>query len=87
MNRKRKYGNIINNEGVKLDKVYSEYKVKCKCGHSIFFPVQVSKMICSWCNNIVYNTNELGQRQRFKDEFKKAKGRIERNENNKSSTI
>lgn len=75
------------NDLIKLADVYTDYTIKCNCGHSVFVPASISKEICNWCGQTVYNTNDLGKKQKFYDEFKRAKGRLKKNENNKSNTI
>jgi hypothetical protein len=40
-------------------RMYTDNRVKCKCGHSHFMPVFLSYKICDWCGNIVFrNENE-----------------------------
>lgn len=35
----------------KIDK----YKVKCKCGHTIYLRPHKDKVLCSWCHNYIIN--------------------------------
>lgn len=63
-----------------LMEVYTQLTVKCKCGHSIVFKNQDSKKICNWCWRTVYNKNEIGQKQKFKDELEKAERKIKKYE-------
>ena len=42
-----------------LDSYYSNYKVKCKCSHSVFMPYGIDKKICSHCGNWVYKNKEI----------------------------
>lgn len=51
----------------KLMNVYTQLTVKCKCSHSMVFYDNESKQICSWCGRTVYNKNENGIKQKFKD--------------------
>lgn len=37
----------------KLINALQPYKVKCKCGHSMYI-VSVDRKICSWCGNYAY---------------------------------
>ncbi len=37
----------------KLIDALQPYKVKCRCGHSMYI-VSVDRKICSWCGNWVY---------------------------------
>lgn len=46
----------------KMLKMYTDNRVKCKCGHSHFMPVFVPYKICGWCGERVFR-NE-------KEEFK-----------------
>jgi ribosomal protein S27AE len=40
-------------------RMYTDNRVKCKCGHSHFMPVFLQYKICGWCGNIVFrNENE-----------------------------
>lgn len=50
-----------------LDKYYEErdkYKIKCKCGHTMYLRPHKEKILCSWCHNYVVNP-----RQAFKDKL------------------
>lgn len=40
----------------------TNYKVKCKCGHTMTIRPTNKKKLCSWCGNYVY--------REAKDEFK-----------------
>ena len=42
-----------------LDSYYSNYKVKCKCSHSVFMPYGIDKKICSHCCNWLYKNKEI----------------------------
>lgn len=50
-----------------LDSYYSNYKVRCDCGHSIFMPHGTIKKICNYCGKYVYES----KRAEFKDKLKK----------------
>lgn len=50
-----------------LDSYYSLYKVKCKCGHSMFMPYGTDKKICTHCGNYIYKFKE----QEFKEKLLK----------------
>lgn len=63
-----------------LMEVFTNLTTKCKCGHSIVFYKNEPIKICDWCWRTVYNKNEIGQRQKFKDELKKAERKINKNE-------
>lgn len=73
-----------NNESQKLLSVRTSLNVKCKCGHSVFMPNNIPKCVCSFCYRTVYNKNELGKKQKFKDEFKKKRRQLNGIKNNKT---
>lgn len=66
-----KYRPLNDSYDVKIQKMRTELSVKCKCGHSIFMPSNIPKVVCVWCSRTVYNKNELGKKQKFKDELRK----------------
>lgn len=43
---------------IKKDNKLSEYKVKCKCGHSVVVPPTDKKKICKWCGNYVFTNKK-----------------------------
>lgn len=47
----------------KLFEVYSQYTVKCKCGHSVTILNRTKKVICKWCGKTVY----FDKKQEFKE--------------------
>ena len=51
----------------KLMRAYTDLTVKCKCTHSMVFYNNEAKQICTWCGRTVYNKNEDGIKQQFKD--------------------
>lgn len=66
----------------------AERKVYCPiCHHPVVFLNRTTKIICSVCGRYIYNKNEIGQKQKFKDylqaEMIKQK-RKEREENAKT---
>lgn len=83
-----KYRPINECHDVKISSIKTDLTVKCKCGHSVFMPSNIPKLVCDWCSRTVYNKNELGKKQRFKDELRKAQIKRKRekygNKNNKS---
>lgn len=32
----------------------SDYRIMCRCGHSITMPPRIKKKICQWCGNYVF---------------------------------
>ena len=56
-----------NKEIIKLARIYTNNRIKCKCGHSISFLGRNKYKICSWCGRKVYK-NSL---EEFKDKLRK----------------
>ena len=53
---------------MQLMKEEAERKVYCpRCHHPVVFQHKTAKVLCSVCNRYIYNKNEIGQKQRFKD--------------------
>ena len=46
----------------KLDEYYSQFKVYCKCGHSLLMKPSEIKVLCSHCGNYHY----VNEREKFK---------------------
>lgn len=65
-------------------KIFTEIakaRQKCPyCEHSVVFSAQCPRVECSWCHNFVYNKNELGKKQFFKDRLKKAREDLKKKE-------
>lgn len=59
----------------KRAKVLSDYKVKCKCSHTMAIPTFLDRMLCSHCGKWVYRTPEL-EEQYKKEEFKRKIGKM-----------
>lgn len=59
--------------GVKMSKTdikneyYSQYKVKCKCGHTLIISPKIGKQLCNHCGHYAYIDKKL----EFKDKLKK----------------
>jgi hypothetical protein len=49
-------------DDIKLNEDFNKLKVRCKCGHNQYIPLEKEKMICSWCGCYVFKNK--------KDEFK-----------------
>ncbi|MBR1653698.1 MAG: hypothetical protein IJ690_07605 [Clostridia bacterium] len=45
----------------KYDEKIADKKTKCKCGHTILIPNNMTHILCSWCGQYVFKHN--------KDEF------------------
>lgn len=54
------------NDEKKISNVLAEYKVKCKCGHSIVMTNNITKTLCTWCNHYVYKN----AKEEFKDKMR-----------------
>lgn len=39
---------------VKYSRNLLDKRIKCTCGHSIYIPSRLDKVICGWCNNYVF---------------------------------
>lgn len=50
---------------------YSNYKVKCKCGHTMVITNSVEKKICSYCGNYVYRNKKLEFKDKLIKELRK----------------
>ena len=48
-----------------LDGYLSNYKVKCKCGHTIVL-IKRNKVLCNFCGHYVYKN----QKEEFKDKMR-----------------
>lgn len=68
--KKNYFINLKNNDDAKILKERTKLKVKCSCGHSVFFPSFVDKKICNWCKNYVYRTKEIEFKEKLKREIK-----------------
>lgn len=56
-------------ESKRLQNELDQYRVYCKCGHSIYiYPFEhINKKLCTHCNNFVY----VNDREEFKDKLRK----------------
>lgn len=53
---------------MQLMKEENERKVYCpRCHHPVVFQNRTPKILCSVCKRYIYNKNEIGQKQKFKD--------------------
>lgn len=46
----------------RLQDMYADVSIQCKCGHKEVMPIWINKKLCSWCGNYIYRYK--------KDEFK-----------------
>ena len=42
-----------------VDSYYAQFKVKCKCGHTVLISPVKSKILCSFCGNYVYRDKKI----------------------------
>lgn len=63
-----------------LDDSRAECRVSCKCGHTMLITSKMPHIYCSNCDRKVYNNFESGKKERFRDEFYKAKRRLKNEE-------
>ena len=54
-------------EDSNLMNVLANFKIKCKCGHTMYFVSNREKIICNHCGNYVYKNKKL----EFKDKLSK----------------
>lgn len=52
---------------------YSNYKVKCKCSHTMVMTHNVDKKICSHCGNYVYRDKQAEFRDKINQELRRKK--------------
>lgn len=63
--------------GVKMSKTdikdayYSQYKVKCKCGHTLIISPKIGKQLCNHCGEYGYLDKKLEFIEKLKKEMKK----------------
>lgn len=53
-----------------IDSYYSNYKVKCKCSHSVFMPYGTDKAICNHCGNYVYKNKQIEFKEKLLKKIK-----------------
>ena len=61
------------NHQKKIDEMYSQCKVYCKCGHSMPIRPMIDRVICSYCHKWVYRTPEIEQKYKQEDFERKLK--------------
>ena len=49
----------------------SKMRVLCKCSHSVFIPNYLDRVICSYCGNWVYRTQQIEFQYKIKERLKK----------------
>lgn len=54
-------------------RVYTDNRVKCKCGHSHFMPVFLPYKICGWCGKMVFRNKQEEFKYKLEHEIKKKK--------------
>lgn len=51
----------------------ADNRVKCRCGHSMTFPFDKEKLICSWCGRLVYKNKKTEFKEVLKTTIKMQK--------------
>lgn len=72
---------------LKLREDEARRTVRCSCSHVVVFSAKTEKVICHWCGRYIYNTNERGQKAKFRDTLKKTLNQIKREEKDNSTKI
>ena len=54
-----------------LDSYYSNYKVKCDCGHSMFMPYGTDIKICSHCGHKIFRNKQIEFREKVKEKLRR----------------
>ena len=66
----------------RISTAYQKITTHCKCGHSFIIPTKVDRLICSYCGNFAYRTEELEKKYKDKETLMKLKKYLkESNEN------
>lgn len=52
---------------------YSKGRVVCSCGHTMFLPNKVDRLICTWCGCWVYKNEQIKFRYQLEQTMKKKK--------------
>lgn len=60
-------------EDKNLMNALANFKVKCKCGHSIIFTSNREKFICSYCGRYVYKNKKIEFKERLLKEKRNIK--------------
>ena len=60
----------INDVAVKAQ-YYSQFKVKCQCGHTLVISPKIGKLLCNHCGNYVYSDKKLEFMEKLNKEMKK----------------
>ena len=53
------------------DSYYTNYKVKCKCGHSIFMPYGTIKKVCGHCGKYVYESKRIEFKEKMREKLRR----------------
>ena len=49
------------------DDIFFNYKVRCKCSHTIIIPHNVDKVLCTYCGYYVYRNKKLEFKNKLKE--------------------
>ena len=61
---------MTDKELIKYADKISQFKYKCKCGHSVVIPDWVDKQLCHWCKNYVFKNKKDEDLYRIKEKLK-----------------
>lgn len=53
-------------EIIKEDQAFADYKVTCKCSHSVIIPYRNKRVMCEFCGHWIYRD----KKEEFKDKLK-----------------
>ena len=70
----------------KLDKVYENNRHYCKCGHSVPIPPREDRVLCNYCGNWIYRTEEIEKQYKQVEFEKKLKMYLKRSNENLKRT-
>lgn len=52
---------------IKYSRELLQKRIKCNCGHSIYIPPHMDKVICNWCGNYVFKDKKTEFSFRLKE--------------------
>lgn len=51
----------------KLDRAYEQNRHHCKCGHSVAIRPKEDRVMCTYCGNWIYRTEEIEKKYKLKE--------------------
>lgn len=58
-------------EIAKTSDKYINYRIKCSCGHTVYIPNCIDKLLCSWCGRYVFKDSKAEFKYRLKEKLNK----------------